>query len=51
MEHLKASTSPIPYSGEGWFDPLEEAVRFQVRAFIEAMVEAELQLKGTVPFN
>jgi len=42
MEHLKASTSPIPYSGEGWFDPLEEAVRFQVRAFIEAMVEAEL---------
>ncbi len=43
MEHLKASPSPIPYSGEGWFDPLEEAVRFQVRAFIEAMVEAELQ--------
>ena len=43
MEHLKASASPIPYSGEGWFDPLEEAVRFQVRAFIEAMVEAELQ--------
>ena len=42
MEHLKASTSPIPYSSEGWFDPLEEAVRFQVRAFIEAMVEAEL---------
>ena len=43
MEHLKASTSPIPYSGDAWFDPLEEAVRFQVRAFNEAMVEAELQ--------
>ena len=42
MEHLKASTSPVPYSSEGWFDPLEAAVRFQVRAFIEAMVEAEL---------
>ena len=42
MEHLKASTSPIPYSSEEWFYPLEEAVRFQVRAFIEAMVEAEL---------
>ncbi len=43
MEHLTASTSPIPYSGEDWFDPLEEAVRFQVRAFIEAVAEAELQ--------
>ncbi len=43
MADLKASTSPVPYSGEDWFDPLEEAVRFQVRAFIEAMVEAELQ--------
>ena len=43
MAHLKASTSPVPYSGEDWFDPLEEAVRFQVRAFIEAMVEGELQ--------
>ena len=43
MEHATASTSAIPYSGEGWFDPLEEAVRFEVRGFIEAMVEAELQ--------
>ena len=43
MEHLKASSSPVPYSGEDWFDPLEEAVRFQVRAFIEAVAEAELQ--------
>ncbi len=43
MEHLTASTSPIPFSGEDWFDPLEEAVRFQVRAFIEALVEEEAQ--------
>ncbi len=43
MEHLKASSSPIPFSGAAWFDPLEEAVGFQVRGFIEAMVEAELR--------
>lgn len=43
MEHLKASSSPIPFSGAAWFDPLEEAVHFQVRGFIEAMVEAELR--------
>ncbi len=43
MEHHTASTSPVPYSGEDWFDALEEAVRFQVRAFIEAMVEEEAQ--------
>lgn len=28
--------------GEDCFDPLEEAVRFQVRAFIEAMLEEEV---------
>ncbi len=43
MEHLTASTSAIPFSGEDWFDPLEDAVRFQVRAFIEALVEEEAQ--------
>ena len=43
MEHLTASTSPIPFSGEDWFDPLEEAIRFRVRAFIEALVEEEAQ--------
>ncbi len=43
MEHLTASTSPIPYSGEDWFDPLEDAIRFRVRAFIEALVEEEAQ--------
>ena len=43
MEHHTASTFPVPFSGEDWFDPLEEAVRFQVRAFIEAMVEEEAE--------
>ena len=33
----------IPFSGDDWFDPLEEAVRFQVRGFIETMVDQELQ--------
>ena len=43
MEHLTASTSPIPFSGADWFDPLEDAVRLRVRGFIEALVEEEAQ--------
>ena len=43
MEHHTASASPIPYSGEDWFDPLEDAIRFRVRAFIETLVEEEAQ--------
>ncbi len=43
MDQVTASTSPDPFSGEDWFDPLEEAVRFQVRGFIEALVEEELR--------
>ena len=43
MDHLTASTSAIPFSGKDWFDPLEEAVRFRIRAFIEAMVEEEAE--------
>lgn len=43
MEHLIASTSPIPSSGEDWFDPLEDAIRFRIRAFIGAMVEEEAE--------
>ncbi len=43
MEHHIASTSAIPYSGEDWFDPLEDAIRFRVRSFIEALVEEEAQ--------
>ena len=43
MEHHTASTFPRPFSGKDWFDPLEDAIRFRVRAFIEAMVEEEAQ--------
>lgn len=43
MEQFRASMSPIPFSGEDWFDPLEEAIRFRVRGFIEALVEEEVE--------
>src|SRR4051812_12085598 len=38
-----AATSPSPFVGGDWFDPLEEAVRRQGRAFIEELVEEELE--------
>jgi transposase-like protein len=34
---------PSPFAGSAWFDPLEEAVRGQVRAFIEQLLEEELE--------
>jgi hypothetical protein len=43
MEHLTALTLLISFSGENWLDPLEDAVRSRVRAFIEALVEEEAQ--------
>ena len=33
--------APSPFAGSDWFDPLEEAVRGQVRSFIEALLEEE----------
>src|SRR4051795_1004341 len=38
-----AATSPSPFAGGDWFDPLEEAVRRRVRAFIEELLEEELE--------
>src|SRR3954451_18041271 len=38
-----AATSPSPFAGGDWFDPLEEAVRRQVRAFIEELLDKELE--------
>jgi putative transposase len=35
--------APSPFAGSDWFDPLEEAVRFQVRALIEQLLEEELE--------
>jgi putative transposase len=34
---------PAPFLESEWFDPLEEAVRGQVRAFIEELLEEELE--------
>ena len=36
--------APSPFAGSEWFDPLEEAVRGQVRAFIEKLLEEELEV-------
>ena len=33
----------LAYTGSDWFDPLEEAVRLQVRSFIEELLEEELE--------
>jgi len=38
-----AAMSPSPFAGSDWFDPLEEAVRRQARAFIEELLEEELE--------
>jgi putative transposase len=35
---------PSPLAGSDWFDPLEEAVRSQVRSFIEQLLEEELEV-------
>src|ERR671911_378675 len=36
-------TPPSPFAESDWFDPLEAAVRGQVRAFIEELLEEELE--------
>src|SRR4029434_1317186 len=36
-------TPPSPFAASDWFDPSEEAVRGQVRAFIEQLLEEELE--------
>ena len=42
-EATRASpAAPSPFAGSDWFDPLEEAVRGQVRAFSEQLLEEEL---------
>src|SRR5258708_10037365 len=42
MEEPTATTERQPFLSEGWFDPLETAVRSRIRGFIEEMLEAEL---------
>ena len=43
MEESIARTTPQPFLGENWFDPLEAAVRGRIRGFIEELLEAELE--------
>ena len=43
MKQPTSSTSPIPFTGEDWFDPLEDAIRIRIRALIEALVEKAAQ--------
>ena len=38
-----AMSPSLPFAGSDWFDPLEEAVRVQVRGFIEELLEEELE--------
>ena len=42
MKDFISADVSVPFSGDDGFDPLAEAVRFQVRGFIEAVVDAEL---------
>ena len=42
MGDLTRPETLIPFSGDDWFDSLEEAVRLSIRGFIEAMVDEEL---------
>ena len=46
MKDFISSELSAPFSGGDWFDPLEEAVRFHVRGFIEGIVEEELAALG-----
>ncbi len=43
MEKTTGLDNAMPLLGEDWFDPLETGVRQQIRSFIEAMLEAELE--------
>ena len=43
MEESIATSTPQPFLGENWFDPLEAAVRGRIRGFIEELLEAELE--------
>ena len=43
-EAMSTETStPSPFSGADWFDPLEEAIRQQIRGFVEELLEEELE--------
>jgi len=37
------TATPSPFAGAEWFDPLEAAVRQQIRGFVEELLEEELE--------
>ena len=43
MDETTTTQAPSPLLGAGWSDPLEDGVRGRVRAFIEAILEEELE--------
>jgi hypothetical protein len=42
MDDTTTTQAPSPLLGSGWSDPLEDEVRGRVRAFIEEILEEEL---------
>ena len=44
MAEVRSATDPAPspFAGDDWFDPLEAAVRLQIRAFVEELLEEEV---------
>ena len=42
MTETTSISDAVPFLGADWFDPLEAAVRQQVRGFIEGLLEEEL---------
>jgi hypothetical protein len=40
------ASPPSAFAGSDWFDPLEEAVRSQLRAFIEQLLEEGSSVAG-----
>ena len=43
MDETTTTQAPPPLLGAGWGDPIEDGVRGRVRAFIEAILEEELE--------
>ena len=43
MDETTTTSAPSPLLGAGWSDPIEDGVRGRVRAFIEAILEEELE--------
>ena len=49
MGETTATGGPQPFSGEAWFDPLEDAVRTRLRGFIEELLAARTMVAWHAP--